>query len=492
MSENENSFIEGGSEAESSLESVNSPMSPNGAACDSDSCGINGCGCGEKKCKLPLIASLILVVALLVGGGFYFYQTVFANPVNSLLLAYANLYSSEEMNTESEIFLEVDKENPEFKNAFDSLGKTELKSSNEQLYNFFTAILPNFKIKYVSSLVSNAEKPSISQGFDILYKDATLVDASYSLKPWGLRVDSKNIFTKPLYVDIAKLVKDGTGGMYDLSKIHINDYIKIIREKDEFTSNLINSEYIKVLKEFLKTRVSKEGSKIVLQMTNKDSMDLFLKFLEIAKDDEILKKSVVTKTTNLLQFISDKKDYEAFGVSKEEFDTVASKIKVQIDTEYESVVGKIEEFYKSSANLDTLENVNKTIVKSVFTIKNRKIVATESSTIFNGVVFKVNSKYSDKVSILKALEEKTIENMDDISGFKENPLAVITLATTGISNFEKNVLKGESFKVMSEDIKNHAKEQLDLQDAARVIYLFDEIVPNAINKGLSQIFMGGF
>lgn len=493
MSNYENDLEE---EARDYVEKEGSPSSEEKNYEEGESCGVGscegpGCGCEKNRCKLPMIAGLILLVALLVGGGYFFYQKVFGNPLNQLLIGMAEMYEEKEASVVSEVGFEMMDESKDMKKALAAFSELGVTSNEEELYGFLAAVLPNFKLKYAANVSMKPEDVKVGVKFDVLYKEKPLVDLLYHVKPWELRIGSEQVLSKPIYMDVAKLVKTVSGGMTDLSKLELKEYLEILYEKDEFIDGLKGSEYIKIVREMLEDKVTKEGSKLVLTLNNKENAEMVKKLFEVAKSDEKLKKFIVTKVTKILDLAAKRKDYELFGMTKEEFSAVSSIAKVQIDTNFENVLTEITKVYDSPEYLKAMNEVEDVAMKYVFTMSGKKIKEIDSSANIGGVLMKVHTMYGEKNAYLKEVEAKSGADVYDLSNVQEDPFSALSIATESLSNFDKKVLKGEAFKAFSEDAKSHAKEKLAEADAAKVIQFFDDIVPNLINNGLKSI-MGGF
>lgn len=465
-----------------------------GTSCNGGNCGCDGdsCGCLDKKCKLPLIAGLILLVAILVGGGYFFYQKVFGNPLNQLLLGVADFYKEKEINSITDVSFAMTEDSKDLKTALSGFSQLGVESSDEELYAFLAAVVPNFKIKYATGASVEPDKLNAGISLDVLYKDKSLVDILYHVRPWELRLASDKALSKPIYIDLAKLVKALSGGMTDLSKLELKGYLEILTEKDEFIEGFKDSEYIKIIREVLQDKVTKEGSKIVLTMSNKENVDLVKRFLAVAKTDERLKKSVVTKVTKLLDHAKERKDYELFGMPEATFNNLSSMAKVQIETSFEIGLSEIEKVYSSPEYLQAMDQMDDVAVKYVFTMSGKKIVAVDSSANIGGILVKSHTEYGKKAEKISEVAGKSGAAVVDLSNVQEDPLSAISFASETLSNIDKQVLKGEAFKMFSEDVKTVAKEKLATTDAAKIVSFFDDVVPNLVNNGLKTIMGGGF
>lgn len=456
------------------------------------SCSEPGCGCENKKCRLPMIAGLILLVAVLVGGGFFFYQKVFGNPLNQLLLGMNEIYKEKGAFTVSEVSFEVMEENKDVKKVLTKFVEAGVESSEEQLYDYLSAVLPNFKIKYSTGVSAKPEDINFGVKFDLLYKDKSLIDLLYHVKPWEARVASEKVLSKPIYFDIAKFVKTMSGGMTDLSKFSLKEYLEILYEKDEFTEGLKDSEYIKIIREVLEDKITKQDSKFELTLSNKENVEMMKRFFSVGKTDEKLKNSVISKVTKILNLATERKDYELFGLSKEEFSRYSSMAKVQLETGFSVALSEAEKIYDSPEYLKALNEMDDVAIKYVFTMSGKKISEVESSANLGGILLKVHTKYGEEDSYLKTVKEKSGEDVIDLSNVQEDPLSAMSFVTETLSNFDKQVLKGEAFGLLSEDFKTQAKEKLSVEDAAKIVAFFDDVVPNLINNGLKAIMGGGY
>lgn len=443
----------------------------------------------NKKRKLPLIAGLIILVAVLVGGGYFFYQKAFSNPFNQLLIGMNEFYTSREFSSVSEITFTIDENGKDGKKIFESWGESEMQSSNEQIFNFLSAVLPNFKIKYASSASTKSDNIKASVSLDLLYKDKSLVDILYAVKPWDVRIASKSLFEKPIYLDLNKLAYN-LSGTVQLEKLHLSDYMDVLYEKDKFTEGFKDSKYMKIIKEEMGKKVVKEGNKIVLTLTNKENNDLAVKLLGVAKTDEALKKSVVDKVNKILTIMDEKQDYLALGLAKEQFGMMSSLVKVQVEKGFTDFLAELEKVYTSPEYLETLKNAEDIAIRYVFTMNGKKISELETSANLNGLLMKVVTKYSDSDAYIKEVEDKPVSDLVDLSNFQEDPFGSLGFITDAATRFNDNVLNGEGFKAMAEDFKTNAKEKLEAEDAAKILYFFDDVIPNLINNGLKSI-MGG-
>lgn len=489
MTDYENNVNEEGKNETETVSNFTEGTSCNGGNCG---CGGDSCGCANKKCRLPLIAGLILLVAILVGGGYFFYQKVFGNPLNQLLLGVADFYKEKEINSITDVSFEMTEENKDLKKALAAFSQSGVESSDEELYAFLAAVVPNFKIKYATGASVEPEKINAGISLDVLYKDKSLADIIYHVRPWEIRLASDKVLSKPIYIDLAKLVKALSGGMTDLSKLELKGYLEILTEKDEFIEGFKDSEYIKIIREVLQDKVTKEGSKIVLTMSNKENVDLVKRILAVAKTDERLKKSVVTKVTKLLDHAKERKDYELFGMPEATFNSLSSMAKVQIETSFEIGLSEIEKVYSSPEYLQAMSQMDEVVSKYVFTMSGKKIVAVDTSANLGGILMKAHTEYGKKAEKILEVVGKSGADVVDLSNVQENPLSVISFATETLSNIDKQMLKGEAFKMFSEDVKTVAKEKLATADAAKIVSFFDDVVPNLVNNGLKTIMGGGF
>lgn len=489
MSDYENNLNE-----EVKIDTENSSVISEGASCDGGSCGCDGggCGCANKKCKLPLIAGLILLVAILVGGGYFFYQKVFGNPINQLLIGMSELYKEKDIASVSEVSFEMSEDNKDIKAALATFSQLGVESSEEELYAFLSAVVPNFKLKYATGASMEPENPDIGLSLEMLYKDQSLGDILYHVKPWELRIASAKVLNKPIYIDIAKIVKSLSGGMTDLSKLDLKRYLEILTEEDEFIKSFKDSEYVKIIREAFEDKVTKEGSKIILTLSNKENIDLLKRFLAVAKTDEKLKKSVVAKVTKILDLAKERKDYEVFSVPESTFNNLSFMAKVQIETSFELWISELEKVYSSPEYLNAMNQMDDVAVKYVFTMKGKKIVAVDSSANLGGILMKSHTEYGKRAAQIVEVAGKSGQDVVDLSNVQEDPLSAISFASEALSNIDNQVLKGEAFKLFSEDVKTVAKEKLATVDAAKIVSFFDDVVPNLVNNGLKTIMGGGF
>lgn len=459
-----------------------------GETCENGSCGCSGgnCGCGKKPCKGPIILGILVLIIALVAGGVYFYKQTFGSPLKKLADAYSKIYSQREMSGETVFSFEMDQDNQEMKDNFFAMSKEGMESTPEQLYNFVSKVLPNIQFKYSTNMNTKSDALGMGIGFDILYKDASIVDFLTLIKPWEVRVESTKILNQPLYVNLATLAKEQVN--VDLTKIHLGDYIDVLYEEDEFTKNLKDSVYVKEVIALLKDKLTENGSKIQLILKNSETSELVKKFVEEAKKDEVLKKSILDKMNKIITIIAEKKDYEAFNIPKEQFDMFAMMAREQLETGYENILDELLEVYNSNEYQKALKE-NDPVISYIFKIKGDVLTEVETSTAMNGLKLKSVSRFVEKPKSIKELEEKKVEDFKDLSSFSSDMFGAFSYVMGAVDNLDKKVLKGDSFKSMAEDMKKEAVANLSPGDAEKLQEFFDNL-PNVLQNAMQN--MSGF
>lgn len=407
--------------------------------------------------KSALIIIIALVVALAAGGVIFAKNMFMSDPLTKLISGYINTYSQREMGYSSEMTFSIDKDNAEAKKLFAQIPAGAFKSNTDQLMDFASKVLPKLSVKF--SAITNTDKDPVNFGanMSVLYDSKELVDGGVTVRPWEVSVYSKSLLTKPLYSNLADTVKSSTG--LDISGIKLKDYLDVLYEQDDFTKNFAKSKYAEILKEKLKDNLKSEGlDKVVLTMNYADSIKLFEDILKEGAKDEALKTSVLNKLDKIIAVAVKNGDYKLVGLSEEDFKKQAEEGKKQLSENWDKILTDMVQVYSGEQFKQYLATTGNMPIKYIFTFSGDSISKIDGETTVQGITIKFNTtvdKYStDGFTFADA------SNSDDLT----TALNGYGLMGT-VMGKANEILTGDAFKTMKEDLIKTAKESLAAEDA---------------------------
>lgn len=417
--------------------------------------------------KSALIIIIALVVALAAGGVIFAKNMFMSDPLTKLISGYINTYSQREMGYSSEMTFSIDKDNAEAKKLFAQIPAGAFKSNTDQLMDFASKVLPKLSVKF--SAITNTDKDPVNFGanMSVLYDSKELVDGGVTVRPWEVSVYSKSLLTKPLYSNLADTVKSSTG--LDISGIKLKDYLDVLYEQDDFTKNFAKSKYAEILKEKLKDNLKSEGlDKVVLTMNYADSIKLFEDILKEGAKDEALKTSVLNKLDKIIAVAVKNGDYKLVGLSEEDFKKQAEEGKKQLSENWDKILTDMVQVYSGEQFKQYLATTGNMPIKYIFTFSGDSISKIDGETTVQGITIKFNTtvdKYStDGYTFADA------SNSDDLT----TALNGYSLMGT-VMGKANEILTGDAFKNMQEDIIKTAKETLAAEDATTIENNFKQI-----------------
>ena len=407
--------------------------------------------------KSALVIIIVLVVALAAGGVMFAKNMFMSDPLTKLISGYINTYSQREMGYSSEMTFSIDKDNAEAKKLFAQIPAGAFKSNTDQLMDFASKVLPKLSVKF--SAITNTDKDPVNFGanMSVLYDSKELVDGGVTVRPWEVSVYSKSLLTKPLYSNLADTVKSSTG--LDISGIKLKDYLDVLYEQDDFTKNFAKSKYAEILKEKLKDNLKSEGlDKVVLTMNYADSIKLFEDILKEGAKDEALKTSVLNKLDKIIAVAVKNGDYKLVGLSEEDFKKQAEEGKKQLSENWDKILTDMVQVYSGEQFKQYLATTGNMPIKYIFTFSGDSISKIDGETTVQGITIKFNTtvdKYStDGFTFADA------SNSDDLT----TALNGYGLMGT-VMGKANEILTGDAFKTMKEDLIKTAKESLAAEDA---------------------------
>jgi len=417
--------------------------------------------------KSALVLIIVLVIGLVAGGAIFAKNMFMSDPMTKLITGYINTYSQREMKYSTELTFSLDKNNAEAKKAFGQIPAGLLKSNSDQLMDFVSKILPKLSIKY-SAIANTKEDPvSIGANMSILYDNKELLDGGVTARPWEASIYSKTLLSKPLYSNFTDTLKAASG--LDITSIKLKDYLDVLYEQDDFTKNFASSKYAEILKEKLKNNLKSEGiDKVVLTMNYADSIKLFEDILKEGAKDEALKTSVLNKLDKIIAVAVKNGDYKLVGLSEEDFKKQAEEGKKQLSENWDKILTDMVQVYSGEEFKQYLATTGNMPIKYIFTFSGDRISKIDGETTVQGITIKFNTtvdKYStDGFTFADA------SNSDDLT----TALNGYGLMGT-VMGKANEILTGDAFKNMQEDIIKTAKETLAAEDATTIENNFKQI-----------------
>lgn len=418
--------------------------------------------------KSMLIIILAIVAVLAVGGAIFAKTMVKKDPFARLMVGYMKTYSQRDLKYSMDVSFSLNKENAEAKKLFEQIPVGSFKSSNDQLMDFVSKILPKIGLKY--SVIANTKEEPVKVGakMSVLYDNKELADAGVTAKPWEATVFSKALLSKPLYMDVKENIKNESG--IDISSIKLKDYLDVLYEEDEFTKKFADSKYVEILKEKFKDNLTAEGSdKVVLNLNYADSLKVFEDMFNEGAKDEALKNFAIRKFEKLAEVAVKNGDYKLAGLSEEDFKKKIEEGKKELDKNWENILTEAAKAYSGETFKEALAQLGDTVIKYTFTFKGDEIVKVDGDMSVQGIDMKfamVMEKYSED-----GFTFADASNSDSLTESISSPYNILP-TLMGKAN---EILTGDAYKNMEADIIKTAKESLSAEDAA------------AIEAGLKQV-----
>lgn len=411
--------------------------------------------------KSAVIIIIAIVAALAIGGAIFASTMMKKDPLTRLITGYMKTYSQRDLKYSMDVSFSLNKENAEAKKLFEQIPVGSFKSSNDQLMDFVSKILPKIGLKY--SVIANTKEEPVKVGakMSVLYDNKELVDAGLTAKPWEATVFSKALLSKPLYMDVKENIKNESG--IDISSIKLKDYLDVLYEEDEFTKKFADSKYVEILKEKFKDNLTSEGSdKVVLNLNYADSLKVFEDMFNEGAKDEALKNFAIRKFEKLAEVAVKNGDYKLAGLSEEDFKKKIEEGKKELDKNWENILTEAAKAYSGETFKEALAQLGDTVIKYTFTFKGDEIVKVDGDMSVQGIDMKfamVMEKYSED-----GFTFADASNSDSLTESISSPYNLLP-TLMGKAN---EILTGDAYKNMEADIIKTAKESLSAEDAAAI------------------------
>ena len=199
--------------------------------------------------------------------------------------------------------------------------------------------------------------------------------------------------------------------------------------------------------------------KVVLTMNYADSIKLFEDILKEGSKDEALKTSVLNKLDKIIAVAVKNGDYKLIGLSEEDFKKQAEEGKKQLSENWDKILTDMVQVYSGEEFKQYLATTGNMPIKYIFTFSGDSISKIDGETSVQGITIKFNTtvdKYStDGFTFADA------SNSDDLT----TALNGYGLMGT-VMGKANEILTGDAFKTMKEDLIKTAKESLAAEDAA--------------------------
>ena len=375
------------------------------------------------------------------------------DPMARLITGYMKTYAQRDQRYSMDVSFSLDKENAEAKKLFEQIPAGSFKSSNDQLMDFVSKILPKIGLKYTVIANTKEDPVSIGANMSVLYDSKELAGAGLTARPWEVTVFSNSLLNKPLYMDVKENVKNESG--IDISSIKLKDYFDVLYEEDDFTKNFANSKYVEILKAKFKDNLTSEGSdKVVLNLNYADSLKVFEDIFNEGAKDEALKNFVMKKFDKLVEVAVKNGDYKLAGLSEEDFKKQAEEGKKQLSDNWENILTEAAKTYSGETFKDALAQVGDMPIKYTFTFKGDEIVKVDGDMSVQGIGVKfamTMEKYS--------ADGFTFADASNSDSLTETISSSDSLLPT-IMGKANEILTGDAYKNMEADLIKTAKESL--------------------------------
>lgn len=127
--------------------------------------------------KSVIIIILAIVAALAIGGAIFAKNMVKKDPMARLITGYMKICAQREERYSMDVSFSLDKENQEVKKLFEQIPAGTFKSSNEQLMDFVSKVLPKIGVKYTVMANTKEDPVSIGANMSLLYDSKELAGA---------------------------------------------------------------------------------------------------------------------------------------------------------------------------------------------------------------------------------------------------------------------------------------------------------------------------
>ena len=411
--------------------------------------------------KSAVIIIIAIVAALAIGGAIFASTMMKKDPLTRLITGYMKTYGQRDLKYSMDVSFSLNKENDEAKKLFEQIPTGSFKSSNEQLMDFVSKILPKIGLKY--SVIANTKEEPVKVGarMSVLYDNKELADAGVTAKPWEATVFSNTLLNKPLYVDVKENVKNESG--IDISSIKLKEYLDVLYEEDDFTKNFASSKYVEILKEKFKNNITSEGSdKVVLSLNYADSLKILEDIFNAGAKDEALKSFVLKKFDKLVEVAVKNGDYKLAGLSEEDFKKQAEEGKKQLSDNWETILTEAAKTYSGEEFKQATAQLGDMPIKYIFTFKDDVIAKVDGNMSVQGIDVKfamTMEKYSED-----GFTFADASNSDSLTESISSPYNLLP-TLMGKAN---EILTGDAYKNMEADIIKTAKESLSAEDAAAI------------------------
>ncbi len=424
----------------------------------------------NKNIKL-ILAFLVVLAAVLVGVFAYNELSVTKTPEGHLLHSYEQ--TAKERNYDISVDVKFDVSQIVLVGA--GLEAEIAKEVNKMIDK--ASIGVDYKL-----ITDNPDKIfSLLYGFNLNYDDNRLIDIEAFLDHDTIGFGMPSIYEKYFILNM--------GGIFEkaleeegisLSEIDFNKYLEVIEKAHGSEGSIFAKEkYRNILSEYLKKNLTKlDKSDIVMNIDDKDEtinvynynldfsfvdyLELIEDFAEVARKDEDLKATFKNILTEVIELVSETKDYEKFDISEEDFNEAKKSFEDNFDDSYEELLDQYEglaDAYKEDSEvIQAVEILNN--LQTVISIDKDHIirrVKVEQDVQFFDIAFTCDiKKYGSDVT-LDINKENTIdleefidfENTGELKNEDKYAEIVIEIAE---SLFDA-VLEGEGYQVLFDDLR---------------------------------------
>lgn len=397
----------------------------------------------------------ILIVACFAGFAIFSYNV---DAATKTMLAVMNISKNKKIAAETITTLKFNKDS-------DLLTSYVFpNSTSEQKLEFFNKILS--KLKYRNIIVQDlSENPIyIGMNLDLLYNEKELADLGISITPLEIVGFSKSLLGEKIFYPLSKELKNFSG--VDLSQINFTKYIDVLYKEDSFQKNLKDTEYFKKTKDFIeKHSTHMVSDSIVMEVTIKDLFSFYKDLISIAKDDNKLQESVINKVNEILKLAEEDKDYELLGFSKETFDTVAGRIKTDIEKNWKEGINALAEQLNELNEEQSLSLANDIKYKITMLFSGMELKSTVVEFNMYGMEITSSSTILDN--------KKDYRLSSDANSVEFKNQSIMDIVNT--NKILENLLSSEGYEEFSKDVVEIAKEHLNEKDAENIISQMDSI-----------------
>ena len=184
--------------------------------------------------------------------------------------------------------------------------------------------------------------------------------------------------------------------------------------------------------------------------------------------DAALKTSVLNKFDKIVEAAVKNGDYKLTGLSEEDFKKQVGEAKKELSDNWEKIFTETSKTYSDEQFKQALAVTGDMPIKYTFTFSGDKITKIDGEAAVKGITIKFNTtvdKYStDGYTFADA------SNSDDLPTALNSYSLMVTVM--GKAN---EILTGDAFKNMQEDLIKTAKESLAAEDAANIENAFKQL-----------------